>query len=72
MKFFIRAFSLHFRTPEHLIAVHHRGFIPFWMSVPFCALLAGCGGSAIHSPNQPVSLTISAAISLKEPLDAFA
>lgn len=37
-----------------------------------CVTLAGCGGSAIHSPNQPVSLTISAAISLKEPLDAFA
>jgi molybdate transport system substrate-binding protein len=37
-----------------------------------CMVLAGCGGSAIHSPNQPVSLTISAAISLKEPLDAFA
>lgn len=36
-----------------------------------CIALAGCGG-AIHSPNQPVSLTISAAISLKEPLDAFA
>jgi molybdate transport system substrate-binding protein len=36
------------------------------------AFLAGCGGSAIHSPNQPVSLTISAAISLKGPLDAFA
>ena len=37
-----------------------------------CVALAGCAGSTIHSPNQPVSLTISAAISLKEPLDAFA
>lgn len=36
------------------------------------AFLAGCAGSAIHSPNQPVSLTISAAISLKEPLDSLA
>ncbi|MHB8484521.1 MAG: molybdate ABC transporter substrate-binding protein [Candidatus Acidiferrales bacterium] len=37
-----------------------------------CVAFAGCAGSTIHSPNQPVSLTISAAISLKEPLDAFA
>ena len=37
-----------------------------------CIALAGCGGSAIHSPQQPVALTISAAISLKEPLDALA
>lgn len=37
-----------------------------------CIALAGCGSSTIHSPNQPVSLTISAAISLKEPLDSFA
>src|SRR5579859_5940262 len=42
------------------------------MAFVFCAFLAGCAGSSIHSPNQPVSLTISAAISLKEPLDAFA
>ncbi|HVB36229.1 MAG TPA: molybdate ABC transporter substrate-binding protein [Candidatus Acidoferrales bacterium] len=37
-----------------------------------CALLAGCGKSTIHSPQQPVALTVSAAISLKEPLDALA
>lgn len=37
-----------------------------------CALLAGCGKSAIHSPNQPVTLTVSAAISMKDPLDAMA
>lgn len=41
------------------------------LSTLVCIVLAGCGGSAIHSPNQPVSLTISAAISLKEPLDSF-
>jgi len=45
--------------------------ITVFVSVTFFASLAGCG-SAIHSPNQPVSLTISAAISLKEPLDSFA
>ena len=32
--------------------------------------LAGCGGSA-HSPNQPITLTISGAISLKAPLEAI-
>ena len=42
------------------------------MAFVFSASLSGCGDSAIHSPNQPVSLTISAAISLKEPLDALA
>lgn len=41
-------------------------------AIALCALLSGCGTSTIHSPNQPVNLTISAAISLKEPLDAFA
>lgn len=46
--------------------------ITAFVSVVFCASLAGCGGTTIHSPNQPVSLIISAAISLKEPLDAFA
>lgn len=34
------------------------------------ALLSGCG-SLGHSPNQPVTLTISAAVSLKEPLQAI-
>lgn len=37
-----------------------------------CIALAGCGRSIIHSPNQPVGLTVSAAISLKEPLDSLA
>ncbi|HLW44228.1 MAG TPA: molybdate ABC transporter substrate-binding protein [Candidatus Acidoferrales bacterium] len=46
--------------------------IPRLLATLACILLAGCASSAIHSPNQPVSLTISAAISLKEPLDAFA
>jgi molybdate transport system substrate-binding protein len=35
----------------------------------FCFLLANCGGG--HPPNQPITLTISAAISLKAPLDAI-
>ncbi len=47
-------------------------FFACTVAVGLCALLASCGGSTIHSPNQPVSLTVSAAISLKEPLDAFA
>lgn len=42
------------------------------LSAAFFASLAGCGGSAVHSPNQPVGLTVSAAISLKEPLDSLA
>ncbi|HLJ41397.1 MAG TPA: molybdate ABC transporter substrate-binding protein [Candidatus Acidoferrales bacterium] len=43
-----------------------------FVSVVLFASLAGCASTTIHSPNQPVSLTISAAISLKEPLDSFA
>lgn len=44
-----------------------------WPAVIFlCFALAGCGKSTIHSPDQPVTLTVSAAISLKEPLDALA
>ena len=46
--------------------------ITAFVSLAFFASLASCGGSAIHSPSQPVSLTVSAAISLKESLDAFA
>ncbi|MGH9780660.1 MAG: molybdate ABC transporter substrate-binding protein [Candidatus Acidiferrales bacterium] len=41
-------------------------------SMALCAFLAGCGNSPIHSPNQPVTLTVSAAISMKGPLDAMA
>jgi len=41
------------------------------LSVALCFLLTACG-SVGHSPNQPVALTISAAISLKEPLQAIA
>lgn len=44
-----------------------------WAAVIFlCCALAGCGKSTMHSPDQPVTLTVSAAISLKEPLDALA
>jgi len=49
------------------------GKLTAWpVAILICIALAGCGDSAIHSANQPVSLTISAAISLKEPLDSFA
>jgi len=41
-------------------------------AIALCAFLAGCGKSTLHSPQQPVTLTVSAAISLKEPLDALA
>jgi molybdate transport system substrate-binding protein len=37
-----------------------------------CLLAAGCNNGQIHSPNQPVTLTISAAISLKDPLQSIA
>lgn len=37
----------------------------------FSVIFAGCG-SAGHPPNQPITLTISAAISLKTPLEAIA
>gem|GEM_PF-5824573 len=61
-----------FAKAERGIVKHRvRAFITAFVSVAFFALLAGCGGSTLHSPNQPVSLTISAAISLKGPLDAF-
>lgn len=71
MKFSIGAFSIRFSAAEGVITMRRRHFIPGLMAIASCALLPGCG-SAIHSPNQPISLTISAAISLKEPLDAFA
>lgn len=41
------------------------------LSISFCVGLIACG-SVGHSPNQPVALTISAAISLKEPLQNIA
>lgn len=41
------------------------------LSISFCVALIACG-SVGHSPNQPVALTISAAISLKEPLQTIA
>ncbi len=41
------------------------------LSVALCFALIACGAVG-HSPNQPVSLTISAAISLKEPLQTIA
>lgn len=41
-------------------------------AILLCFLLAGCGKTMVHSPNQPVTLTVSAAISLKGPLDALA
>lgn len=41
------------------------------LSVAFCLALIACG-TVGHPPNQPVALTISAAISLKEPLQAIA
>ena len=41
------------------------------LSVALCFVLIACGTLG-HSPNQPVSLTISAAISLKEPLQTIA
>lgn len=37
-----------------------------------CFFLAACGNPAIHSPGHAVTLTVSAAISLQEPLDALA
>lgn len=36
-----------------------------------CVLAASCSKSPIHSPNEPVTLTISAAISLKDPLQSI-
>ncbi|HEV3482740.1 MAG TPA: hypothetical protein VGR97_10480, partial [Candidatus Acidoferrales bacterium] len=57
-------------TPENIRGLGI-GIIVWPATLLVCFVLAGCGGSAIHSPNQPVSLTISAAISLKEPLDSF-
>ena len=42
------------------------------VAILICFAMAGCGKSTIHSPDQPVTLTVSAAISLKEPLDALA
>jgi len=59
------------KAERGIVKLRVRAFITAFVSVAFFALLAGCGGSTLHSPNQPVSLTISAAISLKEPLDAF-
>ena len=41
-------------------------------TIVLCFALAGCGKSTIHSPEQPVTLTVSAAISLKETLDSLA
>ncbi|MGH9863817.1 MAG: molybdate ABC transporter substrate-binding protein [Candidatus Acidiferrales bacterium] len=49
-----------------------RSFVVWAIALVFCASLAGCGTNAIHSPNEPVTVIISAAISLKEPLDALA
>ncbi|MHB8754391.1 MAG: molybdate ABC transporter substrate-binding protein [Candidatus Acidiferrales bacterium] len=49
-----------------------RGLIAWAATIVLCFGLAGCGKSTIHSPQQPVTLTVSAAISLKEPLDALA
>ena len=50
-----------------------RGGLAAWLVVILiCAALAGCGKNTMHSPQQPVTLTVSAAISLKEPLDALA
>ncbi|HKV28728.1 MAG TPA: molybdate ABC transporter substrate-binding protein [Candidatus Acidoferrales bacterium] len=49
-----------------------RNFSACFTAIAFCALLAGCGANAIHSPNQPVTLTVSAAISMKGPLDTAA
>lgn len=60
------------KTERGVVKFRIRTLITVFVSVAFCASLAACGKSVIHSPNQPVSLTISAAISLKEPLDAFA
>ncbi len=60
------------KTERGAVKFRISAFMIAFASIAFCASLAGCGGSAIHSPNQPVTLTISAAISLKEPLDSFA
>ncbi|MGH9731993.1 MAG: molybdate ABC transporter substrate-binding protein [Candidatus Acidiferrales bacterium] len=60
------------KDEREIIRGSGRKLIAVLLALLTCIVLAGCGGSAIHSPNQPVSLTVSAAISLKEPLDALA
>ena len=58
-------------TGENCCGRGHRP-IAWAATIVLCFALAGCGKSTIHSPDQPVVLTVSAAISLKEPLDALA
>ncbi|MFZ0212456.1 MAG: molybdate ABC transporter substrate-binding protein [Candidatus Acidiferrales bacterium] len=47
--------------------------ISLWPAVlAMCGLATSCTQRQIHSPDQPVTLTISAAISLKDPLQSIA